>query len=546
MGLGECFAQYGYLPLKPGDPSFTTSKLDADTQLWYGRFWSIIKNRTEDPSPDQLAATGDNYNMGRQFGTYVTGLLDVYRTTGDLKILDEIDRLLQTARGKLRDAWDDGTTDGFINWRNYRTDVGVSQADIGTDRNRQLDEILSASVIAEVTWAFRLNANAGIASPAGINYKERADFWQNFLQNHFEAKWRKRTGRTSGFPFLIKNLEHIYITFIRYHYYMAKLTGRSDYMIEAKRMAAVVSKNMCSVPTSSGANYVWPHIVYFDTLTHSDPLPSLPEGQPHVYVSETLLSALILGFEGFEQFADPSVMKSYAGGLRDFILDGGSPMIAVGICGDVPRTGIMNGMQKTVVPRTTTTIGTVYPRYDQKFFSRWSYPLMSMWDSTGKLLRTTDIVYDADINKTHYIFPMVGHILFNAAKQGGSTTVNNTQQVVSFTLINASTGKDVKTLVSGETISLKALGLTQITLRANTNPSVVGSVKFSMTGAQTYTHIENSAPYALFGDNQGSYYSGSWHPPVLGSYTMTAVPYSLRSASGVAGTSNKITFSFVE
>ena len=58
-----------------------------------------------------------------------------------------------------------------------------------------------------------------------------------------------------------------------------------------------------------------------------------------------------------------------------------------------------------------------------------------------------------------------------------------------------------------------------------------GSVKFELSGAKTYTYIDNAAPYALFGDDsKGNYYYG----PGLtaGNYSLRITTYTGTKASG--------------
>jgi hypothetical protein len=110
--------------------------------------------------------------------------------------------------------------------------------------------------------------------------------------------------------------------------------------------------------------------------------------------------------------------------------------------------------------------------------------------------------------------------------------------VVSFTLVNANTGQDIRTLTNGSTISLATTGR-NVNIRANTNPATVGSVKMVLSGTQSRTQTENSAPYSLFGDSGGVY--TSW-TPATGSYTLKGTPYSSTNGSGFVGTSLTISF----
>ncbi|GGW32916.1 PKD domain-containing protein [Arenibacter certesii] len=112
---------------------------------------------------------------------------------------------------------------------------------------------------------------------------------------------------------------------------------------------------------------------------------------------------------------------------------------------------------------------------------------------------------------------------------------NDVDKVVSFTLINAIDNSQLHALENNVNIT----DGNNINIRANTDPEIVGSVKFELSGAITRTWIETSAPYALFGDTNGDY--TSINLPV-GAYTLKATPYTLGGASGNAGQSLIINF----
>ncbi len=68
---------------------------------------------------------------------------------------------------------------------------------------------------------------------------------------------------------------------------------------------------------------------------------------------------------------------------------------------------------------------------------------------------------------------------------------------------------------------------------ANTDPATVGSVRFQVSGPENVNRVENTAPYASFGDQSGDFF-----PETLeaGIYTLTATPYSQPNAQGDVGT----------
>lgn len=131
-----------------------------------------------------------------------------------------------------------------------------------------------------------------------------------------------------------------------------------------------------------------------------------------------------------------------------------------------------------------------------------------------------------------------GTVLSISFKVTNSTPTTG-QQVVSFTLINADTDQAIQTIANGATLNLATLPTKNLNIRANTNPSTVGSVKFVLSGAQSRTQTETTAPYALYPDASGNY--SAW-TPATGNYTLRATPYSAAGGGGTAGTALSINF----
>ncbi|MBV9009557.1 MAG: hypothetical protein JO354_10400, partial [Verrucomicrobia bacterium] len=120
-----------------------------------------------------------------------------------------------------------------------------------------------------------------------------------------------------------------------------------------------------------------------------------------------------------------------------------------------------------------------------------------------------------------------------------------TPAVISFTLINTDTDQPVpgfETVPNGAAIDLASLPATHFNIRANTNTPDVGSVLFGFDGNPN-AHVENYPPFALFGDVSGDYIAGSLPP---GQHTLTATPFTGKSATGTAGQSLAITFSVTD
>ncbi|MDQ3289939.1 MAG: PKD domain-containing protein, partial [Bacteroidota bacterium] len=136
--------------------------------------------------------------------------------------------------------------------------------------------------------------------------------------------------------------------------------------------------------------------------------------------------------------------------------------------------------------------------------------------------------------------PITVSMTSNKTVTASFTPSTSQQQVVGFTLINATTDQPIQALGNGAEINIYSVK--NLNIRANTNPGTVGSVKLKLSGAQSKEITETVAPYALFGDINSNY--NNWTPAV-GNYTLTATPYSGSGGGGTAGSSMTITFNVV-
>ena len=122
------------------------------------------------------------------------------------------------------------------------------------------------------------------------------------------------------------------------------------------------------------------------------------------------------------------------------------------------------------------------------------------------------------------------------------------QSVSSFTLINADTDKPVAghdPMQSGAVVDIAAIGTRNLSIRANTEPGTVGSVKFGYDASASY-RLEGKAPYSIAGDEiiNGTPNYVAW-VPTLGSHTVSATPYTAAGATGTAGAKLTLAFSVV-
>lgn len=121
------------------------------------------------------------------------------------------------------------------------------------------------------------------------------------------------------------------------------------------------------------------------------------------------------------------------------------------------------------------------------------------------------------------------------------STPTNSQSTVSLTLIDADNDQPIAgfdPITNGAVLDFTKLPTSHLNIRANTNPSVVGSVKFELDGVANY-HIENSYPYAIAGDNSGNF--NAWTPGV-GNHTVLVTPYTEPRGAGTAGIGLTVNF----
>lgn len=362
------------------DPGFSRDRLPANARPWYDRLWTAIGKpvpgaagapsggRPNKDEAGEMASKNDVHVYGRTLSNHIMALLHVFRLTGEMALLEEVDRLAQLMRAQLKD-WSilkrGGKTyeaDGYLNWVRQPRNGEIYT---GTD-DHVMDEMLTHVVVAEMAYAFHANRNVD------GRFAERAQFWRDYLQHHFEAKWRHRMNKPTG-KFLENTLTHVYIAWTRYHYYMHLLTGEEWYRTEAERRAKVFATQMIEV--SEPAAFVWDH----RTTGESGEKPMIP--QPTTYARYTAVSAADLAYEKFSIFT-PTFMTKIAAGIREFIMDNGATDFAGDIAGDVSRGGI---------PAAKTP----HERESQRKFAAGNFTELGVWDSTGKIAKISEQVYRA-------------------------------------------------------------------------------------------------------------------------------------------------------
>jgi len=140
----------------------------------------------------------------------------------------------------------------------------------------------------------------------------------------------------------------------------------------------------------------------------------------------------------------------------------------------------------------------------------------------------------------------VGNADASLEKMRGIPSRVSPAEVINYTLVNAGTEKDIATIISGATISLSELGVSKLNIRANTS-TTEGSVKFTLTGAQSFSYVDNRFPFALFGDDgNGNYYYQNYLLSTPGDYTLTSSTLINSNGSETSGIPNTINFTIAQ
>ncbi len=332
------------------DPTFDPQNLSPAERLWYDRALASIEITRDDI--ESRARQDDLYTYGRSVGDYTAALLMALRATGDRRFLDRVAELSEIYRSKLADAWDDGTTDGFLNWR-WREDPGSPY--YGTDLH-QMDEAMTHGNVGLVAYAFQVNRDID------PSYAAKADFWRDYLENHFLAKWTARAGgdpvaawEDAGLGFY-KRLTHPRANQLRLAYYLWKITGNDFYRQRAEVIATQLLNHVELNPDLPTA-YRWKHQVTGSDL-----------GWQWVnYAHYFMFVVMEMHLEGYLGYADDSEMQRYASTFRDVVYGPFAPLYVT--------------MRDRVYGQETTSA----LLYQLDGFGRW--------DASGTLLAIAGVLY---------------------------------------------------------------------------------------------------------------------------------------------------------
>ena len=361
------------------DPNFDALSLSAAQQTRLSDIKTLVNRTYVSPdhlAPRRMADRDDTWWYSHDLTTNLQAQLLVFRATGDVWFLDMIHELCSIMNSRLaapyRDTCNDpggaqeGYSDGYLKWveRAYPT-----CANQGTDIRRDYDY---GAHYCSILMAYVLHVNRGVTSPTGKDYGALADSTLAYHINHYEAKFRARNSKPTGFPLeawpasqtsRIGNL-------MMWHYYMGLLRNDSAYTAEAVRLSDAFKVELRVAPSPSGEAYVWRRQVKgLDNHGFGDYL------SPSTY-SEHVISLLMdARFQGFDGWDDDVHMQRFGRMLTEFMDDTGDPFnnnFADCIGGNQDRAGY-------------STWSSSHTRPTRAFYTNGMWGTLSPWDASGKI-----------------------------------------------------------------------------------------------------------------------------------------------------------------
>ncbi len=320
-----------------------TRALTPEETIWRDRV--VAGMAASNVLMDNTMTGGDSYAIGREGGNYTQALILSFRATGERQFLDRVLVLSNLAKAQLRDAWLDGTTDGYTAW--LWTVDPTNATYYGKDTN-WLDESISSGTVALWMWTFHANRSL---DPA---YGVAADYWRGWLENHFLAKWYARAGgaipawNTPFAGFYKPDTEPRSANW-RLAYYLWKVTGNTFYLDRANEIRAQLQASLQVNPSVPSA-YRWARQLDPATL----------DWQAVNYANYFARVAIEMNLEGVEFFSSPVTMKRWAGTFRDVVYVSSLP-------GRTTMKNDVNGAGSTA-------------------FALYAFNGFSAWDSTGFLM----------------------------------------------------------------------------------------------------------------------------------------------------------------
>jgi len=291
------------------------------------------------------------------------------------------------------------------------------------------------------------------------------------------------------------------------------------------KINAVQKADFIAVGKASPSSPTIPALYVYGTVNNI--ANSLSRSNDNGVTWETISSHIKTGLTPLCMAADRNVYG------RVFFGAGGNGFFMMTIAGsDIQAPTTPSGLSSSDITENTSTL-TWTASTDNVGVT--SYDVYQGGAFIGNTTLTTFNVTNLICNSGYTFSVTAKDVVGNVSAQSGSITITtpSCKSIASMTLINADTDLSIQTLTDGGNYDLATLPTRHLNIRANTRPSIVGSVVFVLSGAENRSFTENTIPYAFYGRTGTDY--NSWTPKV-GTYMMIATPYESLDGLGAKGT----------
>lgn len=365
----------GDLPIE-GDLSFDPLTLPTELSPWYTRMGSAMGSAFT----QQIiwADTGDLWTYGTDLGDQVAGLVMALRATGDLgflnRIVDILDRMDEVAgdTGPLRYSWScaglpdcqvdlcDAGSSTYLHWFYLQGDAGYHCKD-----THEIATLYAHGIVALAAYALHQNRILDEAA-----YGPPADYWTNYLVNHFLPRWAVLGGHVpddvaGALTELYRRFTYPVASRLRISYYLWKITGEDVYRLQAESDAGLLLAHFelnPDIPSAyrwksnvSGTDNGWQKVIW---------------GQGVTVVTMELAAEKFAAEGGSDPFYPVTEMERFMSTFRDYVFPkDGSPynQMAYRVYGD-----------------------------ELDLFNMYSLAGLARWDDTGFLLGLATDKFVAD------------------------------------------------------------------------------------------------------------------------------------------------------
>lgn len=173
--------------------------------------------------------------------------------------------------------------------------------------------------------------------------------------------------------------------------------------------------------------------------------------------------------------------------------------------GDLIREGVSYTQNGTIITFFSVAPGATYTYIDDNVQANETYRYIFEY-------------FSVDTNEWKFFFDEVA-------------VVSDVPAIGNFTLIAAAYDDEYEVLTDGYTITIEG-----VNIKAEANADKTGSIEFFLNGKKFH---DNSAPFALYGDDHGDYKMGRLE---IGSYTLTAIAYPEKNGKGIPGDTATVVF----